>query len=89
MSLKCLLVYQARKKKETRRYGPLRGPTSSSCGGLHPSSEAFFALLEKRTYYAVLAHFRPFWSSVVTLVTFTRNLNDSDKINVNKLNLNQ
>ena len=31
----------------TRRYGPLRGPTSSSCGGLRPSSEAFFALRAK------------------------------------------
>ena len=24
----------------TRRYGPLRGPNSSSCGGLRPSAEA-------------------------------------------------
>ena len=28
----------------TRRYGPLRGLTSSSCGGLWPSVEAFLAL---------------------------------------------
>ena len=34
--------------KETRRYGPLRGPTSSSCGGLQPSAEAFFALRAKK-----------------------------------------
>ena len=32
----------------TRRYGPLRGPTSSSCGGLRPSAEAFFALRAKK-----------------------------------------
>ena len=29
---------------DTRRYLPLRGPTSSSCGGLRPLAEAFFAL---------------------------------------------
>ena len=39
----------------TRRYGPLRGPTSSSCGGLRPLAEAFFALSgKKRAFYAVL-----------------------------------
>ena len=32
----------------TRRYSPLRGPTSSSCGGLRPSAEAFFALRAKK-----------------------------------------
>ena len=32
----------------TRRYGLLRGPTSSSCGGLWPSAEAFFALWAKK-----------------------------------------
>ena len=30
---------------DTRRYGPLHGPTSSSCRGLRPSAKAFFALL--------------------------------------------
>ena len=41
----------------TRRYGPLSGPTSSSCGGLRPLAEAFFAkaFREKRVYYSVLA----------------------------------
>ena len=41
----------------TRRYGPLRGPTSSSCEGLRTLSEAFFGLRAKkeRAYYAVLA----------------------------------
>ena len=42
----------------TRRYGPLRGPTSSSCGRLRPSTKAFFALwAKKRAYYAFLAIF--------------------------------
>ena len=31
----------------TRRYGPIRGPTSSSGGGLRPSAGAFFALRKK------------------------------------------
>ena len=35
----------------TRKYGPLRGPTSSSYGGLQPLAEA---------YYDVLAHFWQF-----------------------------
>ena len=48
--------------KSTRRYGPLRGPTSSSCGVIRPSAEGFFCpSCKKRTYYAVLANFRPFW----------------------------
>ena len=34
----------------TRRYSPLRGPTSSSCGGLLPSAEAFFALRAKKEH---------------------------------------
>ena len=46
----------------TRRYGRLRGPTSSSCGGFWPSTEAFFALRSKkgllccyRKYYAIFS----------------------------------
>ena len=39
----------------TRRYGPLRGPTSSSCGGLRP--RLFCPLGKERAFYAVLAHF--------------------------------
>ena len=34
--------------KTTRRYGPLRRPTSSSCGGLRPSAGAFLALWAKK-----------------------------------------
>ena len=32
----------------TRRYSPLRGLTSSSCGGLRHMAEAFFALQAKK-----------------------------------------
>ena len=32
----------------TRRYGPLRRPTFSSCGELQPSTKAFLALQEKK-----------------------------------------
>ena len=65
LKLKTILV-------NTRRYGPLRGPTSSSCGGLWPSAEAFFAL------HAVIMLFWPifgnFWCPVVTLVTLSSNI---------------
>ena len=58
----------------TRRYGPLRGPTSRSCGGLRPSAEAF---------YAVLAHF---WCPVVTMVTFSSNISNNNKTKKNPKN---
>ena len=36
----------------TRRCGPLRGPSSSSCGGLRPLAEAFFCPWgKKRSFY--------------------------------------
>ena len=55
----------------TRRYGPLRGPTSSSCGGLRPSTEGFFSPSgKKRAYYAVLAHFWQFFVSSSNLGNF-------------------
>ena len=41
--------------KVTRRYGPLRRPTSSSGRGLWP--RLFLPFGQKRAYYAVLAHF--------------------------------
>ena len=57
--------------KMTRRYGPLRGPTSSSCGGLQPLAEGFFCPLgKKRAYYAVLAHFCQFFVSSSNLGNF-------------------
>ena len=37
------LKYNFQNLKTTRRYGPLQGPTSSSCRGLRQSAEAFFA----------------------------------------------
>ena len=56
---------------DTRRYGPLRGPTSSSCGGLRPSAEAFFALrAKKKLTFAVLAHFWHFLVSSSNLGNF-------------------
>ena len=55
----------------TRRYGPLRGPTSSSGGGLRPSVEGFFCPSgQKIPYYAVLANFRPSLVSSSTLSNF-------------------
>ena len=48
----------------TRRYGLLRGPTSSSCAGLRPR---------------LFLPFGPFWCSVVTSVTFSSNLSNFKK----------
>ena len=58
----------------TRRYGPLRGPTSSSCGGLWP--RLFFAL---QRLLCCLAHFDNFWCPVVTLVTFSSNISNFER----------
>ena len=41
----------------TRRQGPLRGPSSSSCGGLWPSAKGFF-FGQKKSVHAVCAYFR-------------------------------
>ena len=35
----------------TRRYGPLRGPTSSSCWGLRSLAEAYYAVFLKITFF--------------------------------------
>ena len=57
----------------TRRYGPLRGPTSSSCGGLRPLAKGFFGpLCKKKNLLCFWANFRQFWCPVVTLVTLKR-----------------
>ena len=54
--------------------GPLRGPTSTSCGGLRPLDQAFFALLaKKRAYHAVLARFMQFLLSGSNLSNFEKN----------------
>ena len=67
--------------KYTRRYSLLRGLTSSSCKGLRPPAEAFFALRAKKELYMLfwltLGHF---WCSVVTSVTFSSNLSNFEKI---------
>ena len=59
----------------TRRYSPLRGLTSTSCGGLWPSAEGFFwAKKELLTLFVLmLGHF---WCSVVTSVMFSSNLSN-------------
>ena len=58
---------------KTRRYIPLRGLTSSSCRGLWPLVESFFAHRAKTEllvlFLLILGHF-----SVVPLVTFGSNL---------------
>ena len=70
---------------KTRRYGPLFGPTSSSCGWLQPLAEAFFALWAKKElimlFWPILGHF---WCPIVTLVTFSSNLSDL-RIHTNQL----
>ena len=52
----------------------LRGPTSSSCGGLRPSAEVFFVLWAKKElimlFWPILGNS---WCSVVTLVTLRSN----------------
>ena len=64
----------------TRRYSPLRGLSSSSCGGLRPTAEAFYALRAKKElfmlFWLTLGHF---WCSVVTSVTFSSNLSNFEK----------
>ena len=54
-------------------YGLLHGPSSSSCGGLQPSAEGFFALRAKKSSFHValfiLGHFQ---CSVETLVTLKK-----------------
>ena len=64
----------------TRRYGPLRGPTSSSCGELWPSAEAFLALRARKELFMLFCtFFGDFWCSVVTVVTFSSNLNNFER----------
>ena len=66
----------------TRRYSPLRGLTSSSCGGLRPSAEAFFALRAKKELIILFwPIFGNFWCPVVTVVTFSSNLREALKKN--------
>ena len=81
-SLKCWFFKSSSEKafRLTRRYSPLRGPTSSSCKGLWPSGDAFFALrAKKRAYYAVLVHFGNCWCPLETMVTFSSNLKNFER----------
>ena len=48
LSVPYFLIIIERQLKTTRRHSPLHGPTSSSCGGLQPWPEAFFALWKKK-----------------------------------------
>ena len=64
----------------TIRYGPLRGPTSSYCGGLRPSAEAFLALRAKKELITLFwPIFGIFWCPVVTLVTFSGPLSNFER----------
>ena len=67
----------------TRRYGPLHGPTSRASalfrGLFHPSDQ-------KKAFYAVFAHLKPFLCSVVPLATCNSNPNNfQTPIFVNKI----
>ena len=53
---------------KTRRYGPLRGPNSSSCGELRPLAEAKNELI--MLFWTIFGNF---WCLVVTLVPFSSN----------------
>ena len=58
----------------TRRYGPLRRHTSSSCGGLQHSGKAFFCPSGKKELFMLFwPIFVIFWCQVVTLVTYSSN----------------
>ena len=63
----------------TRRYGPIRGPTSSSCEGLGPATKAFWPFAQKNKNWVFMLFwpiFGNFGCPVVTLVTFSSNLSN-------------
>ena len=62
----------------TRRYDILRGPTSSSCGGLL-CLFLHFGQLKSFFVVAVFAHLRPFLVFCCILLTFHSNLDNIDK----------
>ena len=57
----------------------LRGPTFSSCGGLWPLAEAFFAPWAKTPIMLFWPIFGNFWCLVVTLVTFSSYLSNFER----------
>ena len=64
----------------TRRYSSLSGPNSSSCKGLRPPAEGFFALRAKKNlimlFWPILGHC---WCTVVPLVNLSSNLSKFKK----------
>ena len=63
--------------RQIRRYSPPRRLTSSSCGGLQPLAEAFFAVQAKKELWMLLWLITDhFWCSVVTSVTSSSNLSN-------------
>ena len=70
----------------TKRYGPLRGPTSSSCAGPRPGPgpgpgpRLFFSLWAKKERFMLFwRFFGNFWCPVVTVVKFNSNLSRFEK----------
>ena len=65
--------------KVTRRDGPIRSPTSSSCRRLRPSAKAFLGPFGQIWHYYAASHrliLGHFWFSVVTVVILSNNLNN-------------
>ena len=64
-------TYVSSLNTKTRRYGPLCGPTSSSCGGLWSLAEAFYAIWAKKmSLLYVFAHFWQFLVPISNLGNF-------------------
>ena len=65
---------------QTRRFSPLCGPSSSSCGGLQPLAKAFFLLRAKKEFFRLFVLILSyFWCSVVTSIIFSSNLSNFEK----------
>ena len=58
--LKSCWFYLFLLKSATRRYGSLRGPTSSSCGGLWPLAGAFLPFGQKKSLICCNLDVRPY-----------------------------
>ena len=63
----------------TKWYGPLPGPTYSSCGRRRPSAEAFFALRAKKGLIMLLLTKSGIFWCPVTLVPFSSNLSNFER----------
>ena len=76
----CVCVCAPPSPIHTKRYSPLRGLTSSSCGGLQPLAKAFFPLRAKTEFFTpfvlILSNF---WCSVMTSIIFSSNLSNFEK----------